>query len=76
MAILSKGEYLGLHKKGDLYLHKFRPMAIAFNNQVEYVRIGKPNTKFPDDRDYVTDTLNNVEEEMVLAYNLKHNGTI
>lgn len=70
MAILSKGKYLGLHKQGELYLHKFRPMAIAFNNQVEYVRIGKPNTKFADDRDYVTEVLNEHEEKLVGEYNL------
>lgn len=75
MAILKKGEYLGLHKKEDIYYHKFRPMVIAFNNQVEYTRIGKPNTKFADDRDYITDTLTVQEEELVLEYNLQHNKT-
>jgi hypothetical protein len=72
MGILKQGEYLGLHKEGENYLHKFRPMVIAFNGTVEYVRIGKPNTKFADDRDYVTDTLNIQEEELVDKYN----GTI
>ena len=69
MAILNPGEYLGLHKQDELYLHKFRPMAIAFNGTVEYVRIGKPNTKFIDDREYITDVLNVQEQEMVDDYN-------
>lgn len=69
MAILRNGEYLGLHKQGEKYLHKFRPMVLAFNGKVEYVRIGKPNTKFADDRDYTTDVLTVQEEELVDKYN-------
>lgn len=69
MAILKEGEYLGLHKQGEEYLHKFRPMALGFNGKVEYVRIGKPNTKFADDREYVTSILTTQEEKLVDEYN-------
>lgn len=53
MAILRKGKYLGKYKKDNKIYFKFSTEKIAFNGDIQNVRIGDYNRIFPNDRDYI-----------------------
>jgi hypothetical protein len=64
-AILKKGKYMGLYKRGESYYHMFKPEVIGTEGDIKYVRIGDYNEEFANDRMYTIIEPNKEEAELV-----------